>query len=125
MFIEAKRLSKIYADMSALIKNGWSQGSNARDVSGNPVNSISDDAVSWCMIGAYTKIRQDSPLLCSGLSWQWAFAMFKERHKINRSISEWNDASDRSQQEIVDALDISSDELNSRGADMIYLGSLK
>lgn len=48
---------KILEGSLALIEQGWTQSTCARDKDGHSVYAQSPDAVRWCIIGAQTKTR--------------------------------------------------------------------
>lgn len=41
----------------ALVERGWTQGTSARDLSGNGLPEYDSHAVCWCITGALTAIR--------------------------------------------------------------------
>ncbi len=84
-------LSELLTDESK-----WTKGVNARDSSGNPISCLSDKATCFCLVGATFKCNGDeSPDKVYKV-------MDKISDEIKFSISEWNDAPERTFQEVKD-----------------------
>ena len=85
---------------AALIaEKGWTQGVTARDVTGCPVHSSSDRAVSFCVVGAVClkgqpRVGEVHP----------AFA-FIETVIGCSGVAGWNDEIERTKHDVVTALD--------------------
>ena len=54
--VENLRQSRVYID------RGWTQRASARDEGGHPCSSTSEQAVSWCMIGAVNRALEEAPI---------------------------------------------------------------
>jgi hypothetical protein len=75
----------------------WTQGAFARDIHGHPIRCESEDAASFCAIGALYSLRVGS--------WM-ADSCERRLSKFKRveMFAEWNDAPGRTQAEVVAAL---------------------
>lgn len=86
------------------IKQGWTQSELAENAAGDPVDSLNSSAVQWCIIGALSKsagylidnAQEDTPA-------------FQARRELEISLgggflTEWNDACDRSSEDVVSLL---------------------
>jgi hypothetical protein len=85
----------------ARIASGWSQDVNARDRFGIEVSLTSDDATAWTLCSAFAPRGQgrhsDEPVARRPASDAEVTGM--------ESIEGWNDDSERTQQQVLDALD--------------------
>ena len=88
-----------------LIEQGWSQGSDARDDAGSPVEPWSSAASSWSLLGALAvaaDIVADPRAQVGSL--RAALGGLAELID-DPSLESWNDAAARTPQEVIDALD--------------------
>ena len=82
-----------------LVEQGWTQGFVARTASGNECDSYHSQACVWCAIGALERSLYET----GGRSF------FDAHHKLQIAsgdrgmLSEWNDAPERTQAEVVAA----------------------
>lgn len=90
-----------------LLSQGWSQGADARDAQGAPVDAWSSAAASWSLLGALVAVleveaatRGELPLdeLAAALD---ALARLIEMD----SLTSWNDAPGRRQAEVLSVVD--------------------
>lgn len=87
---KAMKIHELFTDESK-----WTQGENAIDALGFCVPVVSTDAVCWCLFGALT--------CCYWEENDFAWALGKLRAELKKeSITDWNDASERTFQEVRD-----------------------
>ncbi len=80
---------------SDYISMGWCQFNFAEDIDKNLVDATSPKAVAWCALGAISVLGQEDLILYHDYR--------KELRKVIPGwISEWNDAKDRTKNEIID-----------------------
>lgn len=86
----------ILADMDNLlsVRERWTQGALARDAQGQVVVPMSDDAVSYCFIGAFEKCAAKTPAS------EWAQA----RSYLRRAGQVWRGGRVRTEIEVNDLL---------------------
>lgn len=82
----------------ALIEQGWSQGCGAKDANGFPVSTSSQEATSYCAIGALEAAGD----LSFG---HWRALEALRAGLPEASITGWNDARDRTKEEVLDLYD--------------------
>lgn len=91
--------------MLSLIEQGWCQAAPAEDADGRLVFASSPRAVRWCLAGAARVAAQDdhriAMLLLKAI---WAALPPTKRPKLYQDIARWNDARDRTQAEVVEAI---------------------
>ena len=80
----------------------WTQVESARDASGHPVGSTRADAVCWCILGALSYAGAAGALGDDGPPLRELRATLGGDLV---SISEWNDAPDRTHAEVIDLFD--------------------
>ena len=81
------------------LQRGWCQGAVARDVAGEEVPAGSPEAVAWCLTGALQRAYG-----FYNLTDKLAESLAKVEARlrgVGGSASEWNDAPDRTQGEVV------------------------
>lgn len=83
----------------------WTQGAASRDVFGNPDGDaeIWPDAVCWCVWGAILNVTGETSIVGANQRTKSA-AEALERHIGTNDVTTWNDASGRTQAEVVAAL---------------------
>ena len=92
------------------IEQGWTQNTTARDIGGRPVFSTSQTAVCWCSIGAIYAVD-------SAQAGDRAAKILSDTLEIERSnLTEWNDAPDRTQDEVLIAFGWAIEASMERGA---------
>lgn len=90
------------SNMISLIKHGWTQHVMARDTKGEEINWFSKEAQSFCLVGAYA-----NTLGSTGIprSVQNAVATVITKVLIRKatedSWNDWNDAPERTQQDVI------------------------
>ena len=79
----------------ALIEKGWTQNTWCRDAKGNELNADSTDAVCWCLSAALGRAANDYGALYLG----------PLDNIIGHYYIDWNDAPERTQAQVVKALE--------------------
>ena len=87
--------------VAARIERGWSQGANARDAHGRAVGLNSDEGQAWSLIGAFSLAATDG--IPRGHV-RRALVAFSDVIATD-SLQQWNDAPDRTREEVLSALD--------------------
>ena len=95
-------LKAIYLRAANLVREGWCQHVLARDKNGNKlyVGDL-ERAVAHCVLGSMTAAN-DMELEDCDAAWLKLDALVRNRHGV--SALTWNDASERTQDEVVDLL---------------------
>lgn len=83
----------------SFIERGWIQGNYAKTADGTACNIWSEEACSWCLLGAINAAYFLTDLKTH--SW----VTFKISTLTTIGIATWNDTPGRSQQEVLDLLD--------------------
>ena len=83
-----------------IVKQGWVQGNLAEDSDGNCVSPDDDKACSWCLIGSL--IKAGNVVNLEDLI-EVVHAIRAEIRML--SLIEWNDAHDRTQQDVVEMIE--------------------
>ena len=96
----------------------WCQGTAARDINGNPVDSRSDMAIRFCMIGSFKKYaliykEEDQVHLALCLTLE---LRSPAQTSQARPLSEWNDYSSRRKSQVLSLYDATIERL-SEGSD--------
>lgn len=81
---------------SDYIERGWCQGHYALTNDNVPCSATSDEAKQWCILGACNAAKLTSKELCI------FFTLFTQT--VGNSIAEWNDAPERTKEEVVTLL---------------------
>jgi uncharacterized protein (DUF1501 family) len=81
-----------------LVQKGWIQGTSARDARGAAVYSRSEEAVSFCSVGAIRHSTHDAVIEC------YAGRALLRAIKAP-AIGPWNDEYGRKQEEVVEAFE--------------------
>ena len=83
-----------------LTERGWCQNNYALDLKDRPVENWHSDAVRWCIAGAVDRVvRYDIKLRNAALD------AIRETIGGEESALDWNDAPERTQAEVLKALD--------------------
>ena len=98
-----KRVENVLENAISYVREGWIQGDMAENEFGDSVGALDPSATRWCVIGAITvaggrdiDMQTDTP----GLR-----ALKELEHSVGGSIiTEWNDACDRSIEDVVNLL---------------------
>ena len=101
----------LLADARGLVESGWAQGTDARATDGEPVEPWDERAVTWSLLGAIVAVLEreaasdrDVPLN------ELAAALTALAHRVDRdSLTEWNDAPNRSARDVADALTVAAE----------------
>lgn len=75
----------------------WCKGTYARDANGHRVDSLSPDAVCWCLRGAMRKCFGSANPLWSAI----AYKLQTHPEVCNSGIADWNDAPDTTYEDVV------------------------
>lgn len=86
--------AKVLRQAAELVGRGWCQQASATDVQGFPVMVTDPRAVRWCADGAILATG------ASGHAWSVLMRVLGSRY----TVTEWNDAPERTQQEVIAAL---------------------
>jgi hypothetical protein len=86
--------------VAAQIERGWSQGADARDADGRAVPLRSDAARAWSPLGAFALLATDG---IPTRHVRRALVAFADVTGAD-SLQEWNDAPERSREEVLSAL---------------------
>jgi hypothetical protein len=106
MAIKAQALPVIDS-MISLIKQGWTQQAMAKDSAGTVVSYHGAEATSFCLIGAYAKaVILRNPPRASQFAVRDALSatIEKQTHNPELSWDDWNDAPERTQQDVLSML---------------------
>ena len=88
---------------AALVRTGWTQGTEARDEEGRPVYATDPAAVCWCATGA---IRRVASVIGAGLpDYDVILAAANAVATCGMGIVAWNDEPGRTQDDVAAALD--------------------
>lgn len=92
-----KTTLELVHDLQALLSGPekWTQGVMAKDANGITRTARSDEACCWCFYGAMKRLV---------VEWSWEFTHLRgaaERAGITGSLSDWNDAPERTFADIV------------------------
>ena len=96
----------------ALVASGWTQGYIAEDPSGHSCCPMSDVACRWCLLGACERAMFDHGHHQKD-SWLEMLAVVKRAISASGEISPiaWNDAPERTQQDVLAFLDAAIERL--------------
>lgn len=89
---------------SDYIRMGWCRGTMARDVEGYAVPSYSDEASSWCLIGAIERVYWDNPQLLL-ICFEKVRNKIKEMGGVILPLALWNDELSRTKEEVIKLLE--------------------
>jgi hypothetical protein len=112
--------SGLLADASSLIRRGWTQHAEARDLNRRPVDPWSDDAVCWSLLGALVAaLERRTPTGENPDVVELAAACVRLAYAIEEaSLESWNDAAERTQADVLDVLvHALAEELDGRDVD--------
>jgi hypothetical protein len=86
-----------------LIAHGWTQGADARDASGAPVDAWAPSAVSWSLLGALVAVLEHEAATTGEIPLdELAAALYALANVVDTdSLAIWNDGSDRDQAEVI------------------------
>ncbi len=88
------QLVDVYKRAAALIRRGHVKGANAANASGHRVSARSDDACAWCLIGAINAASGSNCAL-------YGDALIAAGRSVpGRVLSQWNDAPERTAEEV-------------------------
>jgi hypothetical protein len=106
---------EMLADAYELVLSGWSQGASARDEFGKPTEPASALARQWSAPGALTRVweRCRDPLGPALEAFQMANLALAA--VVHAAPQEWNDAEDRTQWQVLDAIALAAQEVSPAG----------
>jgi hypothetical protein len=107
---------EMLADAYELVLSGWCQGASARDEFRQPTEPASALARQWSAPGALTRVwqRSSDPFGPALEAFQAAnLALAAVVHTVPQK---WNDAEDRTQWQVLDAIALAAQEVSSAGA---------
>jgi hypothetical protein len=114
--MESENLAGLAEDMLAaayeLVLSGWCQGASARDELGHPTEPASAFARQWSAPGALTRVweRSRDPFGPAIEAFQVAnVALAGVVHGVSQ---EWNDAEDRTQWQVLDAIALAAQKVS-------------
>lgn len=87
-------ITQILNDAADLVSRGWTQRTYARDAQRAPCPWDSPDAASWCMSGAVSRAARS-------VGDEVASAAYEFCWRFMGDMSAWNDAPERTQDEVV------------------------
>lgn len=98
---------EILIEARARIARGWVQGRFAQDNRGVLVHSYSSEAVSWCLDGALIAVGATSSYTDYHAAHDLVWGALGEPRepRISNSLTRWNDAEGRTQDEVLAVLD--------------------
>jgi len=89
---------EIIRQVYELVKNGWTQYAAALGWFGLPVDPLSEDAQSWCLVGAMGRA-------CGGKPMDEIWKLFSQ-YLGNHGVATWNDTPGRTQTEVLTFLEL-------------------
>jgi hypothetical protein len=110
---------EMLADAYELVLNGWCQGASAKDEHKQPTEPSSAFARQWSAPGALTRVwqRSSDPFGPALEAFQAAnLALASVVHAVPQV---WNDAEDRTQRQVLDALALAAHEVSPAGAETL------
>ena len=96
--------------VAAQIERGWSQGADARNAQGRAVGLNSGEAQAWSLLGAFALAATDG---IPGDHVRRALVALSDVIGID-SLQEWNDAPDRTREEVLSALEEAGEQIETR-----------
>lgn len=81
----------------ALIQQGWTQGTYAKNGKNQSCFPRDPHAVSWCLLGACARTRNE-------INTTFVLQAILRRRGVNPLLSAWNDAEHRTKQEVLDLI---------------------
>jgi hypothetical protein len=110
---------EMLADAYELVLSGWCQGASARDEFGQPTEPSSAIARRWSAPGALTRVwkRSSDPFGPAVEAFQAANLALAG--VVGAVPQEWNDAEDRTQWQVLDAIALAAQEVSPAGAGIL------
>jgi hypothetical protein len=98
---------RLLHDVKLLIARGWSQGADARDAEGRPIEPWDRRASSWSILGALVAVLERHARTTGELPLEdVAAALYAIADVVQiESLEEWNDSLAQSQEDVLGALD--------------------
>lgn len=104
--LTSRKIQKTTKDLlryaATLVMRGWTQGALARAKDGLKCQPEDSTAAEWCAIGAIRRAVDE--LNVRPARWWIGNACRALRVTINNDVAEWNDAPERTRDEVVNAL---------------------
>jgi hypothetical protein len=92
---------KILARAIEIIEKGWTQGAAAKDAEGNDVGVDSEKAVSFCLVGAFT--RAETELNIVDVDGEYTVIKFHVYNQFGMGLPTFNDTR-KSKEEVLEVL---------------------
>ena len=110
---------EMLADAYDLVLSGWCQGASARDEFKQPTEPSSAFAREWSAPGALTRVwRRSSDPFGPALE-AFQAANLALAGVVHAAPQEWNDAEDRTQWQVLDAIALAAQEVSPAGAGIV------
>ena len=110
---------EMLADAYELVLSGWCQGASARDEFGRPTEPSSALARRWSAPGALMRIWQRSGEPFGPALEAFEAANLALTGVVHAVPQEWNDAEDRTQWQVLDAIALAAQEVSPAGAGIL------
>jgi hypothetical protein len=108
----AGRAEEMLADAYELVLSGWCQGASARDEFNQPTEPSSAFSRQWSAPGALTRVWQRSSDPFGPALEAFQMANLALAGIVHAAPQEWNDAEDRTQWQVLDALALAAHEVS-------------
>ena len=94
---------QLLSDAHELIAHGWTQGADARDASGSPVDAWAPTAVRWSLLGALVAVLEHEAATTGEIPLdELAAALYALADVVDTdSLVTWNDECNRDQAEVL------------------------
>jgi hypothetical protein len=98
---------QLLSEARELIAHGWTQGADARDASGVPVDAWAPTAVSWSVLGALVAVLEHEAATTGEIPLdELAAALYALANVVDTdSLATWNDGFNRNQAEVLGVVD--------------------
>lgn len=105
-------VDEMLADAYELVLEGWCQGAEAQDEFGQPVEPSSAGARRWSASGALTRVWERSEDRFGSPLEAFYTANLALVAVVRDAPQAWNDAADRTQWQVLDAIALAADEVS-------------
>jgi hypothetical protein len=110
---------EMLADAYELVLSGWCQGASARDEFNQPTEPASAVARQWSAPGALTRVWQRSSHPFGPAIEAFQVANLVLAAVVHAVPQEWNDAKDRTQWQVLDAIALAAQEVSPSGTGIL------
>lgn len=98
--------ARIIRKAAGYVRQGWTQGANARDAKGRELPATDDEAVEWCASGALHRACEDEPMNLKSVRSHLLVAVSRSIAVSGfEFISAWNDNHMRTANQVAEELD--------------------